>query len=336
MVSLKDLAAECGVSVATVSKALHDQDDISEETKKRIKKVADEMGYMPNAAARSLKTKHSRNLGVLYQEETGYGLKHEYFAGVLQGFKNKAESLGYDITFINTNTQSDSMSFLEHCRYRNFDGVVIVCATYDDPMVMELMNSKIPMVTIDYIHHNCTSISSNNTKGIYELVGYAAECGHEKIAYIHGQMHSFVTKERIKAYKMKLEELGIPIREEYIKEAVYKKAEETREKTFELLNLPDPPTCILYPDDSSLIGGLNAINELGLKVPDDISIIGYDGNILSTLLYPTVATVFQDNDLIGSEAAKRLIKEIEKGKKSFVERVVIEGKLIKGQSIRKM
>lgn len=102
MVSLKDIAKKCGVSTATVSKALNDQKDIGESTKARIRETAKEMGYFPNSAARALKTKRSYSLGVLFEEEAGSGLKHEYFSSVLNGFKTQAESQGYDITFLNT------------------------------------------------------------------------------------------------------------------------------------------------------------------------------------------------------------------------------------------
>ena len=101
MVSLKTIAQRCGVSTATVSKALNGHKDISKETKDRVKKVADELGYFPNAAARALKTNRSYNIGVLFEEEAGSGLTHEYFSGVLNGLKVQAEKQGYDITFIN-------------------------------------------------------------------------------------------------------------------------------------------------------------------------------------------------------------------------------------------
>ena len=162
MVSLKTIAERCGVSTATVSKALNDHKDISEETKNRVKQTAQTLGYFPNAAARALKTNRSYNIGVLFEEEAGRGLTHEYFSGVLNGLKIQAEKLGYDITFINTCFENRKMSYYEHCRYRNFEGVVIVCANFDDPDVIELMNSEIPVVTIDYVHHNCTEVTSNN------------------------------------------------------------------------------------------------------------------------------------------------------------------------------
>ena len=172
MVSLKTIAEKCGVSTATVSKALNDQKDVSEETKHRIKKTAEALGYFPNAAARALKTNRSYNIGVLFEEEAGSGLTHEYFSGVLNGLKVQAEKQGYDITFINTCFENRKMSYYEHCRYRNFEGVAIVCADYNDPDVLELMNSDLPVVTIDYVHHNCTAVSSNNIQGIEDLVKY--------------------------------------------------------------------------------------------------------------------------------------------------------------------
>ena len=117
MVQLKDIAKECGVSTATVSKALNNQKDIGEETKEKIKRIAKEMGYFPNSAARALKTNRSYNIGVLFTEEAGSGLKHEYFSGVLNGFKIQAEMQGYDITFINTGFENLAMSYIEHCKY---------------------------------------------------------------------------------------------------------------------------------------------------------------------------------------------------------------------------
>ena len=111
MVSLKTIAEKCGVSTATVSKALNDQRDISEETKSRVRKTAEALGYFPNAAARALKTNRSYNIGVLFEEEAGSGLTHEYFSGVLNGLKVQSEKQGYDITFINTCFENRKMSY---------------------------------------------------------------------------------------------------------------------------------------------------------------------------------------------------------------------------------
>ncbi len=114
MVSLKDIAKVCGVSTATVSKALNNQKDIGEDTKVKVKDAAAKLGYFPNSAARALKTKRSYNLGVLFQDAAGRGLTHEYFAAVLNGFKVQAESVGYDISFLSS--ENRQMSYYEHCR----------------------------------------------------------------------------------------------------------------------------------------------------------------------------------------------------------------------------
>ena len=333
MVSLKTIAERCGVSTATVSKALNDHKDISEATRKRVRQVADELGYFPNAAARALKTNRSYNIGVLFEEEAGRGLTHEYFSGVLNGLKKQAEKLGYDITFINTCFENRKMSYYDHCRYRNFEGVAIVCADFNEPDVVELMNSELPVVTIDYVHHNCTAVTSNNIQGIEELVKYIYSQGHRKIAYIHGQEGSTVTRERLASFYRAVDELGLELPENYIRTANYLEIQGAAEQTKELLNLPNPPSCIIYPDDTSLIGGRNVIIKRGMKIPQDISVAGYDGTMMSQLLYPKLTTISQNTELIGEEAAKRLIGTIEKPKTTLVERVVIEGSLVPGQSV---
>ncbi|MGN0483452.1 MAG: LacI family DNA-binding transcriptional regulator [Lachnospiraceae bacterium] len=335
MVALKDIAARCGVSTATVSKALNDQSDISEETKKRIQKTAKEMGYFPNSAARALKTKRSYNIGVLFEDEASRGLTHEYFAQVMNGFKVRAEELGYDITFINTFFGNQKISYYEHCKYRNFDGVVIVCVNFKEPGVTELMNGDLPVVTIDYVQQNCTAVCSNNVKGMADLVRYIYSQGHRKIAYIHGQ-DAPVTRERLASFYRTTEELGLEIPDSYVREASYLDIQETEIETRKLLNLEDPPSCIIYPDDSSYIGGRNVIQELGLRIPTDISVAGYDGIRVSQMLHPSLTTIVQDTDAIGARAAECLIRTIEKPKTTLVERVVIDGKLCEGQSVAKI
>ena len=119
MVSLKDISVRCGVSVATVSKALNGHKDVSDATRERLLKVAKEMGYFPNSQARALKTNRTYNLGVMFLDEAGSGLTHEFFAKVLNSFKIEAESAGYDITFINKDIGERKMSTYEHCKYRN-------------------------------------------------------------------------------------------------------------------------------------------------------------------------------------------------------------------------
>ena len=337
MVSLKDISKACGVSIATVSKALNDHSDISKETKERIRDVAEELGYHPNAAAQALKTNRSNNIGVLFVDEANSGLTHDYFSHVLDSFKKKAEQEGYDITFINADkTRNNNMSYLSHAIYRGFDGVVIACVEFSDPEVTELINSNIPVVTIDHSFFNRISIVSDNIKGIRDLVNYVYEQGHRKIAYVHGQEDTAVTQSRLSSFYKTLQELDVNIPDEYVVSAPYRNIEKALEATNKLLNLPDPPTCILYPDDFAAFGGYNAIRMRGLMVPKDVSVAGYDGIEIARRISPVMTTIVQDTDRIGRTAAAKLIDLINNPKGTLIEQIVIEGRLQPGESVGKI
>ena len=212
MASMKDIAAACGVSVATVSKALNDHNDIGEETKEKVKRVAKELGYYPNSSARALKTNRTYNLGVLYKEESGSGLTHDYFSQILENFRNTAENSGYDITFLsNSKKRKDQMSYLEHTLYRGMDGVLVAIADYKDPEVMELLSSDLPVVTVDYVFNGRISVMSDNIIGMESLLSYIYARGHRDIAYIYGE-ESMVTTNRLSAYYQLYEKKSMIVR----------------------------------------------------------------------------------------------------------------------------
>ena len=336
MVSLKDIAGRCGVSVATVSKALNDQNDIGQETKERIRQAAKEMGYVPNAAAKSMKTNRTHNIGVLFVDEANSGLRHDFFANVLDSFKRNVEKAGYDITFIsNDRSRPGRTTYLEHARYRRFDGVVIACVRFDDPEVIELVHSNIPVVTIDHIYNDTTTIISDNVHGMETLVDYVVANGHRKIAFIHG-VDSSVTKARVITFNRKMEEYGIRVPDEYIMETPYRDTHGAYERTLELLELEDRPTCIFYPDDYASYGGMRAISEKGLKVPDDISIIGFDGIRVARHIRPRLTTYRQNTEELGAKAAESLISLIEHPKTTLVSQVVVKGILLEGDTLKKL
>lgn len=335
MTTIKDISKKCGYSVSTISKALNDSSEIGAETKKKIKETAKAMGYFPNAAARLLKTNRSNNIGVLFVDEMQSGLTHEYFSAVLNSLKVEAEQLGFDITFISQNLGNITMSYYEHAKYRNCDGVVIACVDFYDPAIIELINSDIPTVTIDHIFNESSAILSDNLNGARDLVRYIGEQGHRKIAYIHGE-DTTVTQKRLAGFYKACKELDIKIPDEYIKRARYHDPKSSALATRELLDLPDPPTCIMYPDDFSFIGGMNEIEQHGLSIPEDISVAGYDGIYLSQVLRPKLTTYRQDTEALGREAAHQIIGQIT-DKKTFVPKQIwIKGDLLTGDSIRKI
>jgi DNA-binding LacI/PurR family transcriptional regulator len=333
MVSLKDVAQACGVSVATASKALNGHSDVSAVTAKRVKEAAQSMGYLPNTAARALKTHRTNNIAVLFSDEAQSGLTHSYFSNVLEGVRTAAQEKDYDITFISNNQVQRKMSYYERCRSRGVDGIVVACVNFDSPQIREIVSGDIPTVTIDHIFSNCTAIISDNVNGMKDLVEYAIEQGHRKIAYIHGKPSS-VTQDRLASFYRTLYEHNIQVPEQFVLEADYLDGAAAQACTRKLLGMRDHPTCILYPDDMSCIGGMNAIMSMGLRIPEDISVIGYDGQQVSSILRPALTTLRQDTRTIGASAAQKLISMIEQPKAAVVERIVVKGELVKGRSVK--
>lgn len=335
MVTIKMIAKECGYSVATVSKAINGAADISAETREYIRKVAADMGYMPNAAARMLKTSRSYNFGVLFEEGANKGLTHVFFSHILNGFKHRAEELGYDISFIGNRMGGRELSYLDHARYRNCDGVIIASVDYKEPGVVELIGSGIPVVTIDYIFDNCGSVISDNIGGMADIVRHVHSMGHRRIAFAHGE-DTPVTRQRIASFYRTCEQLLIPVPREYIVPCSFLDSQAAEAATKKLMTLPEPPTCILYADDLSYFGGLNALEKMGLSVPQDVSAVGYDGADVSQMIRPRLTTLKQDPDRMGRLAAEELVRAVEEGRGYIPNRLVVPGVLIPGETVKRI
>ena len=332
MVTITDISKACGVSRATVSKALNGASDVSPETAKRVRETAAALGYLPNATARALKMGRSYNIGVLFSDTTGGGISHEYFSRILESVKAEAERLGYDITFISKDLGRLSMDYYEHAKYRSCDGVVIASADFQDPAVIRLATSEIPTVTMDYSFDSRSSILSDNVRGMEELVRFVHAKGHRKIAFIHGELTS-VTQKRLASFRRTCSELGIPVPAQYIRPAVYHDPRSSGLATRALLALEERPTCILFPDDLSYLGGMSELERNGLSVPKDMSVAGYDGIPLSQVLRPRLTTYQQGAEQMGREAARLLVEQIERPDTWIPQQITVEGRLLEGNTV---
>ena len=309
MVTIKMIAKECGFSIATVSKALNGAPDISAETKETIRKVASQMGYTPNSAARMLKTSRSYNFGVLFEDQANKGLTHSFFSHILNSFKHRAEELGYDISFISDHMGGQEISYVDHARYRNCDGVVIASVDYTEHAVVDLANSGIPVVTIDCVFENCGSVLSDNVGGMTELVKYAYSMGHRKIAFAYGE-DTPVTRRRISGFCRACKELGLSLPDEYLVQSMYLDPESSAAATRKLME--------------------------GLSVPDDVSIVGYDGIDFCQMLRPKLTTMRQDAERMGELAAEELARAVEEGRSYIPGRHVVGGTLLPGETVKKL
>ncbi len=333
MVTIKDISKKCGVSPATVSKALNGYGDVSPKTLALIKKTADEMHYMPNSAARLLKTNRSRNIGVVFEDDTLSGLTHDYFSRILNSAKNELERRGYDITFIGQRVGGNT--FLEHLRYRNCDGVLIANVDFSKEGVQELIKSGIPAVTIDYVFDNVSAVLSDNVDGTYTLTKYLLDAGHKDIAFIHGE-HTSVTSKRLAGFFRALSEADVEVPDGFVTEGRYHDTKASAMLTEKLMSGKRRPTAIMYPDDFAYIGGMNQLEKMSLKIPEDVSVAGYDGINLSQVIRPRLTTYAQDAERIGAESGRKLVEVIEQGRGAIAEQIMVPGHLIEGGSVKRL
>lgn len=332
-ITIKDVAAKAGLSVSTVSKVFNHYADISPETKELVMEVAQSIGYYPNATARALKTNRSYNLGFLFDENASSGITHPFFAEVINAFKNECESRGYDMTFINRNVGQTQMSYLNHCRYRNVDGVCLAGVDFFSREIHDLIYSDVPSVSIDHVFETRPSVVSENTRGIQDLTEFAIQRGHTRIAYIHGETTSSVTRHRITGFYRTMAAHSLPVPPEYILEGKYLDSRRCRELVLNLLSLPEPPTFILLPDDVSYLGAIEAANIKGRIIGQDISFAGYDGIQMIQYLKPKLTTIRQNTDEMGKKAADLLIDMIEQPNTAGSEITYITGKLLEGKTV---
>lgn len=335
MVTLKDIARECKVSFSTVSKALKGSPEISIETTEFIKKKAQEMGYHPNIAARSLRTNRTYDIGVIFEDKTGAGFQHQYFATIISGIQKVAFQKGYEMTFVGGDS-TKNYDYYSHALARNYDGLAILSCDFTSSGITGLVKSEIPTVTLDCFYDlDHAAVMSDYTAGINELLEYVISMGHKKIAMIHGEK-TWVTDERIQAFNKVCKAHGIDVPAEYFAEGLYHDPVTSSAATEVFLSLPEPPTCIFYPDDYAALGGIRELTSRGLTPGKDISIVGYDGIALTSMMIPPLTTYEQNGETIGRVIAEALINKIENPENFEPKKEMITGRLIKGGTVVKL
>ena len=325
-VRLKDVAQACGVSVATVSRALNGQADEAKPLTEMICRKAGEMGYVQNAAAFALKTNRSSNIGILYEDQ----MHHEFFSALLNDLRRQATARGYDLTLIGE-TDRETGNYYEHTRRRNLDGVIVIQADFDSAGVIRLASSSMPSVVIDHMYDGCDCVGSDNRAGMVRLVRYAWERGHRRLAYITGERGA-VSGERIGGFYKGCAELGICVPENCVREGHFHDPEDCLRQIHALMREKEPPTCIICPDDYSCLGAMLKLKEEGIRVPEDVSLIGYDGIRMGQMISPRLTTYRQDTEELGRKAVDLLVEAIEDPDSHVPRHIIVEGGLIGGDT----
>ena len=317
MTTIQQLAAQSGVSVATVSRALNGSSEVSEATRHRILALARELDYTPSAAARTLVSRRSHVVGVILETGPGHpDLLHPFFQEVLVGLKHGAGRLGYDLLLFASDEPGNGFggthSYLRRTGHHGVDGAVVMGFDGRDPEIEKLASSEVPCIVIDADLGGPRTgfVMSENREGAALAVRHLHELGHERIATITGALATRPGADRLDGFREELAALGLELREEYVVEGDYYD-ESGYQGTRRLLELDEPPTAIFAASDLMAAGALRAANELGARVPEDLAIVGFDDIGLASLIQPALTTVRQDMHALGEAAANGLARMIE-------------------------
>lgn len=337
MVTIKDVSKRSGYSITTVSKALNNYSDISDATKEKILLLCDEMGYVPNLSARSLVSKKSYTIGIIFEEITGVGLQHPLFSKILESFKSRVESQGYDIMFLSKSMGTEHGSYLEHSKRKQVEAVLILCSDFEDLEIKKLCQSELPVSVIDYSYAGVSNITSNNKNGVFQAVKHLHQLGHQDIAHIYGSLNLDIGRRRLEYFEDAMRKLGLDVKSDYLVSGEFFSKEDGYNAMGHLLELEHPPTAIFCASDMIAIGAMQAIQEAGFRVPDDFSIVGFDGIDLGQLLSPRLTTIRQDTFKMGQISANQILQMIsDRTHRQIKETITVDTYLIDGETTKNL
>ena len=309
-VTMRDVALAAGVTSATVSYVLSGKRTVSAETKRRVEEAISSLGYVPDLSARSLSTseRSSRLIGVVVpQTEPGSRLmfQNNFYSEILGSIEYHARASGYHVLISATDAND---SYLTLARERNLDGIIVI-GMYPDEFYRQMKKTQIPIVLVDsycndYYYHN---VRIDDAYGSYLATRYVIRHGHKNIAFLSGQLkENGVMKKRLSGYKDALSEADIPFDERYLFEENID-YESGIAFAGRLLSSGIPATAVVAAADILAIGAMKGFYEKGVRVPDDISVMGFDDLEISKYLTPGLTTVKQEISLKGERAVELLL-----------------------------
>jgi LacI family transcriptional regulator len=314
--TIRELARLSGVSVGTVSRALNGYTDVSPATRDRIVQLAQELDYTPAAAARTLVTERSHVVGVFL--ETGEGhpdVQHPFFHEVLGGLKQMIGLAGYDLLLFASEQPGNGFgphSYLKRARHHRVDGTVLMGVDTGDPEVERLLRSEIPCVGVDVelAGPNNGSVMSDNVEAAAIAVRHLIELGHRRIATITGLIHTCPGRDRLRGYREEIQRQGLAYRDDYVAYGDYY-VESGAEGMSRLLELPEPPTAVFAASDLMAVGAMRPIAQAGLRIPQDIALVGFDDILLAGYTQPPLTTLRQDKQGLGAAAGESLVDRLD-------------------------
>lgn len=319
MVTIKDIAKAVGVSPSTVSRALNDSPLIRDETKREIRRIAQELGYERNELARGLVKGASLAIGLVIPDIT-----NPFFAEITKGVGEAVHARGYGVVLCNTGEDPErERSYLQLLRRKRVDGLILASVTTDDPHLVELVRAEIPFVLVSRLARTVDApyVIVDDKRGTRLAMEHLIELGHKKIGFIGGPPDVQSSQDRMEAFREVLLERHLPYREEWVCFSDFTQAA-GREAACRILSFVDRPTAIFAANDVIALGVMEAAEKLGLRIPEDLSLVGYDDIAYASLPRVQLTTIAQPTFEMGRIAAEYLLSVIEGGRRRKLHRVV--------------
>ena len=313
MATMKDIARLAQVSTSTVSHVINGSRFVSDEIREKVMRIVAELNYTPSAVARSLKVRETKTIGLLVT-----ATNNPFFAEVMAGVEQYCQKNQYNLIIATTGGDAKRLQQnLQTLIHKQVDGVLLMCGDSRFQADMELAVS-LPLVVMDwwFTELNADKILENSERGGYLATKSMLDVGHQKIGIITGNLRKSVAKNRLQGYKKALSEANIVLNPDWIVESHFD-FEGGIVGAQKLLALSDRPTAIFCCSDTIAIGAYQAIQNQGLRIPQDISIMGYDDIELARYLFPSLSTISQPKAELGKLAVETLLQRIQEPNENY-------------------
>ncbi len=307
-VTIVDVAAEAGVSFGTVSRVINNDVHVKPETRARVLEAMHQLQFVANRQARSLAGGKSNTIGVLVPD-LGTG----YIGEIIRGIDSELSLTGFDLVLFTTHrTATKEAGYVADLVKGTVDGLLLVLPRNPVDYIGTLTHRNYPFVLIDHqgTGKNCPAVGATNWQGAYTATEYLIKLGHRRIGFITGSMDLGCSEDRLKGYRSALRTYHVPEIPELIFEGTFEQPDGYTGASL-MLDLPEPPTAIFASNDVMAMGVMDAIHSHGLRIPDDISVVGFDNIPQSAMVHPSLTTIQQPLEKMGRVAAQILLGILE-------------------------
>lgn len=308
MITIKDVAREAGVSVATVSRVYTGADRVSEPTRLRVREVGSRLGYSPHGAARSLITRKTSTIGVLLPDLYG-----EFFSEVIRGIDQAAQRAGYHLLVSSAHEETETFDAALRSMRGRVDGLIVMSPGLDARPALATFPGSFPVVLLNSAANvdRLDSIGFANFEGAQAMVRHLVGLGHQRIAIITGEAGNFDAAERTRGYHAALAEAGIVPSADWVIPGDFSESSGYA-AAVALLQLDPRPGAVFATNDSMAIGALSRLREAGLAIPQDIAVAGFDDIPMARYMNPPLTSVHVDISALGELATRRVLAAIER------------------------